>query len=81
LALAPFSKNAGRASALLGFFQIGAGAIASAGVGFFDSSRSLPTIAILEATALMGLIILLLGKKRIVHEVDAQITEEGLFHA
>jgi DHA1 family bicyclomycin/chloramphenicol resistance-like MFS transporter len=81
LALAPFSRNAGSASALLGFFQIGVGAIASAGVGFFHSNTSLPTVAILEGTALFGLMILLVGRKNIVHPVGAHITEEGLINA
>lgn len=65
LALAPFGKNAGSASALLGFLQIGIGALASAGVGLFDSNSSLPAINILTATALLALLILIAGKRTI----------------
>ena len=65
LALAPFGKNAGSASALLGFLQIGIGALASAGVGLFNSGGSLPAISILAATALISLLILTVGKRTI----------------
>lgn len=65
LALAPFGKNAGSASALLGFLQIGTGALASSAVGLFGSGSSLPAISILSATALFALLILTVGKKTI----------------
>ena len=65
LALAPFGKNAGSASALLGFLQIGIGALASSGVGLFSSGSSLPAISILSATALFALLILTAGKRTI----------------
>ena len=39
LGLAPFSRDAGRASALLGFLQTGTGALVSMGIGFLGCSR------------------------------------------
>ena len=63
LALAPFGKNAGSASALLGFLQIGTGALASSGVGLFNSGSRLPAICILATTALLALLILIAGKR------------------
>ena len=64
LALAPFGKNAGSAAALLGFLQIGTGALASSGVGLFGSGGSLPAVCILAATALFALLILTAGKQK-----------------
>ncbi len=55
LALAPFTKNAGSASALLGAIQLGTGAVVSTSIGFLNAQGSLPVIGILFATALAGL--------------------------
>jgi DHA1 family bicyclomycin/chloramphenicol resistance-like MFS transporter len=68
LALAPFGKNAGSASALLGFLQIGTGALASSGVGVFGSGSPLPAISILSATSLVALLILTAGKQTIIYK-------------
>ena len=65
LALAPFSKNTGSASSLLGLLQMGVGAVISAGIGLSHSTGSLPIIAILAATATLGLLILLAGRHRL----------------
>jgi DHA1 family bicyclomycin/chloramphenicol resistance-like MFS transporter len=59
LALEPFEKNAGAASALLGFLQLGVGSVASAGVGMLNISGSLPTAVAMFASSLVGLIIVL----------------------
>jgi MFS transporter, DHA1 family, multidrug resistance protein len=64
IALAPFRKNIGSASALLGFLQMGIGAIASTGVGLLSSSSSLPIFAVMAATAVIGLLILLANQRR-----------------
>lgn len=66
LALAPFTKNTGSASALLGFLQIGCGALASAAIGIFDAPSSLPTASIFLGTVLIGFFILSYGKRSIV---------------
>ena len=65
LALAPFTKNVGSAAALLGFIQMGIGALASTGVGLLHASTSLPIYAVMAATAVFGLGILLANQKRI----------------
>lgn len=59
LALEPFEKNAGAASALLGFLQLGVGSFASAGVGMLNVSGSLPTAAVMCISSLIGLVIVL----------------------
>jgi DHA1 family bicyclomycin/chloramphenicol resistance-like MFS transporter len=64
LAIGPFSKNAGTASALLGFFQLGVGAVISTGVSAATPKDTLPIIAIFAITAAIGLTILLAGRKR-----------------
>ncbi len=63
IALAPFSKNIGSASALLGFIQMGVGAFASTGVGLFNSKSSLPIFTVMAATAFIGLLILIVGQQ------------------
>ncbi|MBS1605226.1 MAG: multidrug effflux MFS transporter [Bacteroidetes bacterium] len=63
LCLAPFSKNAGTASALLGALQMGIGAIASMGIGAFSSTTATPMIAIMAGTSLAALLILIVGKR------------------
>jgi len=65
MALAPFSQRAGTASALLGTMQIGVAALASTGVGFFETRTILPTVIILAGTAVTGLLVLLVGSRRI----------------
>ena len=62
LALAPFTRNAGSASALLGFFQLGIGALISTGIGIVNSHASLPIILIMAVTAVIGVCILILGR-------------------
>jgi MFS transporter, DHA1 family, multidrug resistance protein len=64
IALAPFSKNVGSASALLGFLQMGIGAFASAGVGLLSSSSGLPIFTVMAATGVTGLLILLANQGR-----------------
>jgi DHA1 family bicyclomycin/chloramphenicol resistance-like MFS transporter len=70
LSLAPFEKNAGTASALLGALQLGLGALATFGVSVFDSRSAVPMAGIMESTAVIGLLVLLFGASRIKHKVD-----------
>jgi DHA1 family bicyclomycin/chloramphenicol resistance-like MFS transporter len=62
IALAPFSKNIGSASALLGFLQMGIGALASTGIGLLRSDATLPIFVVMAVTAVIGLLILLAGQ-------------------
>ena len=62
IALAPFSKNIGSASALLGFLQMGIGALASTGIGLLRSNATLPIFVVMAVTAVIGLLILLAGR-------------------
>jgi DHA1 family bicyclomycin/chloramphenicol resistance-like MFS transporter len=71
LSLAPFDKNAGTAAALLGALQLGLGALSTMGVSLFDSRSAVPMAAIMGSTAIIGLLILLIGSRQIVHKVEA----------
>jgi MFS transporter, DHA1 family, multidrug resistance protein len=64
MALAPFTRNVGSAAALLGFIQMGVGALASTGVGLLHASSSLPIYAVMAATVVIGLVILLADQRR-----------------
>jgi DHA1 family bicyclomycin/chloramphenicol resistance-like MFS transporter len=64
LAIAPFSRNAGSASALLGFFQLGTGAVISTVIGAASPDDRVPIVAVFGATAAVGLAILLAGRGR-----------------
>jgi MFS transporter, DHA1 family, multidrug resistance protein len=64
LAIAPFTKNAGSASALLGFFQLGVGALISTAISVASPHNSVSIIAILAVTAAAALVILLAGRTR-----------------
>jgi len=64
LALAPFTKNIGSASAVLGCTQIGVAALASGGVGLFNSTNTVPVVALLLITSSIALLILQAGLKQ-----------------
>nr|AIA19157.1 drug resistance transporter, Bcr/CflA subfamily [uncultured bacterium] len=64
LALAPFKKNAGSASALIGCLQIGLAGLASGSVGLFNAKNSTPIVVMLFVTAVIGLLILVAGKRK-----------------
>lgn len=66
LGLTPFTSNVGSASALLGFLQLGIAGLASACVGFFNSTDSRPVAAIMAVTTVIAVVILLAGQKKIV---------------
>jgi DHA1 family bicyclomycin/chloramphenicol resistance-like MFS transporter len=66
VALTPFRRNAGSASAMLGFLQIGIAGFASGCVGIFNSNSSVPIVAIMVGTSLIAFFILMIGSKKIV---------------
>lgn len=65
LALAPFSKNAGSASALMGALQMGLGALASALISVFAADAVWPMPAVMTMAALIALCCLFLGSSQI----------------
>jgi MFS transporter, DHA1 family, multidrug resistance protein len=80
LSLAPFSRNAGSASALMGFFQMAIGAFTSAVVGFLSKSSALPMTGVMACCAITSFSILSVGSRIIrfrasVIEVEEQSAE------
>lgn len=65
LAMEPFGAKAGSAAAMLGFLQMGIGALASVLVGVMKAQQLFPLAAIFVGTSSMALVILLLGTRRI----------------
>lgn len=65
LALAPFPNNAGSASALIGFLQIGIGGAISASISFFPATSSVPSAMLMIISSAMSLIILLIGGRNL----------------
>lgn len=65
LSLAPFTKNAGSASALMGSWRLGAGGIISAIVSLFHNNTAMPMVAVMATCALISLIILYAGNSRV----------------
>lgn len=65
LAMAPFANEAGSASALLGALQMGLGSLASALVGLASPQTAVPMTVIMMGCSLMGLLILMLGRRRL----------------
>lgn len=79
LAMAPFTTGAGSASALMGALQMAFGAVASALVGVFFNGTALPMAAIMASCSVLGLLVLLTGRKRIeYHEKAADVEEQRL---
>ena len=63
LALAPFTRNIGSASAMAGFTQITLASVVSSVVGNFDSATLLPFAILMGASSLAGLFVLVTGKR------------------
>jgi MFS transporter, DHA1 family, multidrug resistance protein len=77
LGLAPFSSDAGRASALLGFLQTGTGALISMGIGLLGVQA---VVSLLSFSALAALLIFLVGRTRIRELVENLDEETILVH-
>lgn len=77
LALAPYSRHAGRASALLGCLQTGTGALISMGIGMLGAGA---VISLLSSTALVALIVLLVGRTTIVRMVESEEQDMAVLH-
>jgi MFS transporter, DHA1 family, multidrug resistance protein len=77
LALAPFSRNMGSASALLGFIQMGTGAVISTGIGFFGAKAP---ITLLSTSAALSLLIFVVGKRFIGETIADEAETMPLVH-
>ncbi|TDE05625.1 multidrug effflux MFS transporter [Flavobacterium hiemivividum] len=69
LTLAPFKRNAGSASALMGAIQLGLGAVASFAVGTFLTDTMVPMVVIMAVSSITALLVLTVGKRNIAAKV------------
>ncbi len=76
LSMAPFSKEAGSASALMGAIQMGLGSLASTFVGLLNAQNPIPMISIMAGCTLVGLLFLFIGRNRIRYAASKQDVEE-----
>lgn len=65
LAMAPFSANAGSASSLMGAGQMGLGALTTIALSLSNDHSAVPMTLIMAATAIVGLLILFIGKRKL----------------
>lgn len=78
LSLAPFSGNAGTASALMGAIQLGIGAISTALVSMFNNGTAMPMSAVMCACAIISFTVLLIGRKVIrQNQISYDFTSEN----
>ncbi len=65
LSLAPFSKNAGSAAALMGSFRMAMGGLVSAVVSILHNNTPIPMVALMTFCAVAGLVVLWFGKSKV----------------
>jgi DHA1 family bicyclomycin/chloramphenicol resistance-like MFS transporter len=78
LTMAPFAKNAGSASALMGAIQLGLGALASFAVGIFVKNSVVPMVLIMTTTTIIAFIVLNIGKRFIKEKVAISADDDVL---
>jgi MFS transporter, DHA1 family, multidrug resistance protein len=77
LSMAPFSRNAGTASALMGGIQLAVGALTSGLVSILTNGTALPMAGVMASCALLSFCVLLLGRKVIrYHATLSDVQEE-----
>jgi DHA1 family bicyclomycin/chloramphenicol resistance-like MFS transporter len=76
LSLAPFSRNAGSASALLGGIQMSIGALTSAIVSVLHNHTALPMTGVMAICAITSVMILTIGNRFIQYRASSIAVEE-----
>ena len=77
LSIAPFSKNAGTASALMGAIQLGIGALTTGLVSLWTDQSEIPMTTVMCVCAVSSFILLLLGRKAIIKSNSKTVMEES----
>lgn len=81
LSLAPFAKNAGSASALMGALQMGMGTLISVFISLFEVPSAIPMVLGMAGSATLALLVLLTGRRTILTQVDVrQDADSALLH-
>lgn len=78
LSLAPFRRHTGSASALMGSWRMGAGAIISALVSFLHNQTALPMVGMMAFCSVGGLLILYAGNATVRHRATAGEVDEEM---
>jgi len=79
LSMAPFAKNAGSASALMGGVQMGLGALTSAMVSVLSNGTALPMTGVMACCAVSSFIILKVGNRFIKYKASKkEVAEEAV---
>jgi DHA1 family bicyclomycin/chloramphenicol resistance-like MFS transporter len=68
MAMAPFTRHAGSAAALMGAIQMALGAFASALVGIFFNETIMPMVSIMFVFCLTGFVLLVFGQAKLKKE-------------
>jgi DHA1 family bicyclomycin/chloramphenicol resistance-like MFS transporter len=76
LSLAPFSSNAGSASALLGGIQMSIGAFTSAIVSILHNHTALPMTGVMACCALLSFLIVMIGNRIIRYRTSLEEVDE-----
>jgi DHA1 family bicyclomycin/chloramphenicol resistance-like MFS transporter len=76
LSLAPFTRHAGSAAALMGSLRMGMGGLISAAVSFLHNNTALPMVGMMALCAITGLLILIVGRKRAYYNPEEADLEE-----
>ena len=76
LSMAPFSHNAGSASALMGAMQMAFGAFTAAVIGWCNPTSALPLAVIMATCAIIALLILFFGTRKIKYSSRKEDVEE-----
>ncbi len=76
LSLAPFSKNAGSASALMGGIQMSIGALASAIVSWMNNHSAMPMTVVMATCAVTSFCILMIGSRIVRYKTAIGEAEE-----
>jgi len=71
LSLAPFERNAGTASSLMGAMQLGIGSVSSYCVSLFSKPSTLPMSLLMAVSSVIALIVLLTGRRFIKDTIAA----------
>jgi len=71
LSLAPFERNAGTASSLMGAMQLGIGSVSSYAVSLFTKPSTLPMSLLMAISSVIALAVLLTGRRFITNTVSS----------
>lgn len=80
LSMAPFPRNAGVASALLGAMQLGLGALSSSAIGLFSGRSAVPLATIMAVSAALASLVLFIGRRNITVAIEAEPAAAGAAH-